>query len=487
MKMHRLLQKMRTNAFISTSFLYILSSFIVKGISFVTTPIFTRMMGTADFGIVSNFTIWEQVLATFICLQVSSGLLPAKVTHAEDRFDAYVKNITIIALASAIIQSSFIIMLSKPIGQVIKIDAGLLPLLCVCGLGVAMTNICSGYYIASNRPKSKVWFSIITALITVILGLTLVYFSSDKSIGRIWGFTIAYICVIIFGLVTFLKGPLSSKKDFRLDAKYALAFGIPLIPHLLANLVNGSADRVFIINICGESQAGIYSVAYSIGQIALVFATACSDAWNPWYFSETKKNTISATKEISIYFKLYTLSIGMCFIGVMLLAPEIMKIMAPREYWSGTSCIIFVAVGIFFLFMYRFPLAYEQLNSNTRYVAPATIIAAGVNLALNALLIPHYGINGAAIATALSYICLWIIHEIVARIIICNYNIRLRAYWPSIILVISSFCISELLLSKTLLLRICFFALYCLAYVGILYGSIRGNRAFSYKSIKRKK
>ena len=476
--MRSMLEKIKSNGFLSVSFLYILSSFVVKGISFITTPIFTRLMGTADFGMVSNFTTWEQVLATFVCLQVSSTLLPAKVNHAPNRFDSYMKSIVSFALICAVAESSILLLLCNPIGKATKLGAGYIPLLCIAGFGVAASNICSAYYIATNRPKQKVAFSIISSLVTVTLGLLFVYCLSNKSQGRILGYTTAYAVIILFCLFKFLRYPLSSKDVVKGDLRYALAFGIPLIPHLLANLINGSADRIFIINICGESQNGIYSVAYSVGQLSLVFASACSDAWNPWYFKESKKNTDISRDEIKKYYIFYTVTIAMCFVGVMLLAPEIFMLMAPKEYWSGIPCVLFVALGIFFLFIYRFPLAYEQLNSNTKYVAPATIIAAVVNLLLNSLLIPKIGINGAAIATTVSYIVLWIVHEIVSRVVIRGYNIPIRISIYSILLVIGAFALGLFFINASVILRGLILISFCISYLIYVIKSLfsKGDR-----------
>ena len=464
--MAKILRFFKENFFVSTALLYIMSSFIIKGISFFTTPVFTRLMSTADFGIVSNFHTWEQVFASFICLQASSSLLAAKTNYAHARFHSFLKSIILFSLGTATILSLLVCFLSYPISSFTKLSISLIPLVCISALGLSMINLCSNYYIAINNPKNKVIFSLTTCLITVVSSLCFVFFMSDKSFGRILGFVVSYICIIIFAVIFFTQEKTPSKNFFLTDIKYALSFGVPLIPHLLANLVTGSSDKIFIIRLCGESANGIYSLAYNIGQLALVFASACADAWNPWYYNETKNK--GSKKRIADYFYLYTITIGMCFVGVMLLAPEIMKIMAPKEYWSGTRCILFVAVGIFLLFMYRFPLAYEQYNSKTIFVAPATIMSAIINVFFNSVLIPKYGIEGAAIATSISYACILVFHEFVARVIIKGYNISLYNYIIPLTLVILAFILSNVMIHSGFASRFLLLVVICGCYMAYI-------------------
>lgn len=451
----------RHNSFLSASFLYIISSFLLTGISFITTPIFTRLMETADYGAVSNFMTWMQFFSIFVCLQVASGLLPAKVNRAPERFPSYMKSMILLASVSAVFQLSLLLIFRGVIARWISVDPHWIPLLCICVFGTSMVDLCGVYFVAMNNPKHKVIFSLIQSVLYIGAGLLFVYLSPDKGFGRILGSTVSYGCVSIFALLMFFSKPMGKKTELRGDIKYALLFGLPLIPHLLANIINGNSDRVFIIKMLGEDQAGIYSVAYSIGMVALILAQACTDAWNPWYFEKTKTGK---TAEVQNYFRIYALTISMCFVGVMFLAPDVMRLMAPESYWSGIRCILYVALGIFLMFLYRFPLGYEQLSSNTKYVAPATILTACVNIGLNFMLIPSLGIDGAAIATTISYVFLWFSHEFVARRIVKGYNIKWRSYLIPVSVVVSGFIISHAVLHINIL-RYGILAVYCMGYL----------------------
>lgn len=425
------------NRFVKNSFAYIMAAFIIKGISFLTTPLFTRIMGASDYGAATNFLTWGQLLAVFICFLVSSSVVSANVNIARGRLEEYLYNLTKFSLFSFAAFSVIILSVSCITRDAVR-TVPVFPVL-VYAFGSGMSELFSAYCIAADKVRTKVCFAIGTSVLFVVSGITFVLLSENKSDGRIWGYFISYALISVFVICYFLRITGQRNRRYREDLRYALTFSIPLIPHILANLVNGRIDILLIMRYAGGKQAGIYSVAYSIGAIALTFASAATDAWTPWYYDQTRgKNN----RVIAAYYKAYTLTIGMCFFGVMMLGGEIMRIMAPEEYAGGTSCIPYVAVGIYFLFMYRFPLCYEQLLGNTKYVAPATILAAAMNILLNSVWIPDYGIKGAALATAVSYGLLWFFHEIVARFVVKNYNIHFADSLVSAAVVIIAFMLT---------------------------------------------
>jgi O-antigen/teichoic acid export membrane protein len=114
--------------------------------------------------------------------------------------------------------------------------------------------------------------------------------------------------------------------------------------------------------------------------------------------------------------------------GFILMVPEVYRIMAPKEYWPGISLIPLIILACYFNFLYSFPANYEFYNGKAKLISVGTICAAIINIVCNLLLIPVYAGAGAAIATLISYIFLFIFHEIIARFIIKNYDYHFIIY-----------------------------------------------------------
>lgn len=434
----------KSNYLLSASIVYVLSSFLLKGINFITTPIYTRVMSVEEYGSVSTAVSVTSFIAIFICFQISGSVNTAKIEYAGDTFRTYIKNITVFSLIVALLWSIPLLLVGGQITGFMSLDSILIIPIIVSAIGTCFVNIYSMYVVALKQPKTKAKFSIIYSLLMVGVCLPAVILAdSHKDYARLFG-----IALVNFGVICFVLAEISkatkdlpnNMESLKKDIKFALGISIPLIPHLFANLINNQADRVFIVRILGKEQVGIYSASYSLGMAALAFTDAFIMAWNPWYFEKTKNGDDSVINPIA---KSVLLLLAIPFSAIILLAPEVLAIIAPASYSSAKYCVIAVAYGVFFQTLYRFPLGYETCRKNTKYTAICTIITAGVNIGLNAVLIPFMGISGAAIATAISYIVLFGLHDLISRRIIKGYNITVRTYIPSVLTVTFAAAVSS--------------------------------------------
>ena len=99
----------------------------------------------------------------------------------------------------------------------------------------------------------------------------------------------------------------------------------------------------------GESEAGIYTLAYSLAFLMTIFNTALMATLNPWIYQKIKDRK---EKEIG---KIAYLSLGFVAIVnilLILLAPELVRIFAPEEYYNAIYVVPPVAMSVFFLFSY---------------------------------------------------------------------------------------------------------------------------------------
>ncbi|MGO1759931.1 MAG: lipopolysaccharide biosynthesis protein [Mammaliicoccus vitulinus] len=425
----KLLRNYAKKNYLASSFLiYLIGTFFLKGISIFTTPVFTRVLSVEGFGIASIFRVWVNFFAVFIGLQVSGSIATARIHLEAKHFEGYMRNITLLSLVGAVTIGVIGFLFRFALSSIIQVDVKLLPHLFLQAYGVACASLYSTYTIQVKKPKQNVVFSIVISVINIVLSLTFVLsFSHEKFLGKIYGPTFIYVLVIIFVLNKFTIGKKSvvNSGTSLSDWKYALLLSTPLIIHLLSNIVVGQSDRIFLAKLLNEEAAAIYSVAYSVGTLGMMVAEVSNKVWSPWYLDNTK---VSNHKIINRVVQKYILLMSFVFVGVMLIAPEIIMIMAPKEYSSGVSSLIIITASVFFQFLYRFPLAYEQYSRNLRWVAFSTVTSALINIGLNYTLINALGLIGAALATFISYVILFTMHEFAARIVISDYNIKFKSY-----------------------------------------------------------
>ncbi len=438
----------KKNDMTSDFFVYMLGTILLNGISFLSTPIFTRLLTTSDYGITTVFYTWTAFFAVFIGLQTSGSIATARVHMKPDEFGGYMKSIVVMSLLSGLVIASVSIIIRRSVASLLNIDIRLIPHLLTQAFGMSCVTTYSVYTIQTKQPKKNVVFSILIALCTVVTGLFLVLsIKEEKFLGKIYGGTVAYTIALLYVMKTFIPG--NKSKVSLSHWKYALALSFPLIIHLLSNIIIGQSDRLFLKSMIGDDAAGIYTVAYNIGVLGILFADVCNNIWSPRYLDMTKAGE---NRIINGMAKKYILMVCCVFIVVMLIAPEILKIMAPSQYWGGLNSLVIITAGVFFQYLYRFPLAYEQFSKNLKWVAVCTVASAMINMMLNYLFIKKTGLIGAAYATFLSYVILFGLHEFVARKIIKGYNIKFTTYLPGIVLC-SGFAFIAIFLSNLWFIR----------------------------------
>lgn len=120
----------------------------------------------------------------------------------------------------------------------------------------------------------------------------------------------------------------------------------------------------------------------------------------------------------------YTLGFTGLTLLAIISAPPIVRLITPPDYWEGLPLIPIIMTSGFFLFLHYFFTYIEAQERRTVYTSIATLSAAGLNIALNAVLFPHFSYSIAAFTTAASYAFLLLVHVGVVRLILRNDQVN---------------------------------------------------------------
>ena len=175
---------------------------------------------------------------------------------------------------------------------------------------------------------------------------------------------------------------------------------------------------------------GIYSFIFTFVHILNIIWSALNNTWVPFYYDYVKQNNTEVIERKSKnYMFLYT---ALC-IGFVLLSPEVVKLFSSEDFWSGMELIPIIAFSCYMVFLYSFPVNFEFYHKKTLLIACGTCSAAVVNIILNLLFIPWWGNIGAAATTAISYIMLFLFHQIIAKYVIKKgYHYSFSMFLPGI-------------------------------------------------------
>ena len=137
-------------------------------------------------------------------------------------------------------------------------------------------------------------------------------------------------------------------KDLSL-LKWGVKYSIPIIPHGLSQIVLNQFDRIMIMKMGTDENAGIYSFAYNIYAIVQVTANSLDSVWGPWFYQKRKDNDLFSIRKYSGYYASY---MALFSSAIIFMAPEIVKILASENYWDAIFCDSYRCRGVFCFFIY---------------------------------------------------------------------------------------------------------------------------------------
>ncbi|MCI8362955.1 MAG: oligosaccharide flippase family protein [Clostridia bacterium] len=389
---------------------YTISNFMIKGMVFLTVPIFARLMDKSQFGDYSNYTTWLHLLMVIVSFNLYASVNRARLDYPQ-QLDAYCSSIL---LFGTIITAGFyfFIYLNLPIFEkIFSVDRFYIHLMFSYLLVQPALEVFQIKQTVLYQYKANVAVGITSTFLTTAVSVLLVLFMEDKLKGRVIGylFPLIFLNIIIYGYFI-IKG-----RCFRLSyCKYALLYSWPFVPHLLANYILSASDRIMITNLCGNEFTATYTIACNCMSIATLFLTSLNNAVSPWIFDKLENNEEKDINKITYpYCLIFFLSVQL----VMLIGPELLWILGGPQYSNSKSIIIPLLVSAVLQFAYCLYVNIEQYSRKTWAIAMGTAIAASVNIGLNFILLPIYGYWIAAYTTLIGYIILFLVHYSFVRII----------------------------------------------------------------------
>lgn len=394
---------------------YTVTEFFLKGIMFLTIPIFTRLLTPSDYGVVSLYETWVGIFTILIGLNLNTSITRAKYEFKND----YEKFIASTMLLSIFVLVSYMIVFmifGNSLIELTGLSKGIFYFMIIQAYFTFIrTSLIAKLRVEYNYKKISI-ISIFINIFGVILSIILIKFLFEEQayIGKIIGNGVLIIISGLVFLIYLLKNggkELINKKYW----KYALLLSLPLMLHSLSGLINAQFDRIIINQYIGDTATGLYSFAYNVGMIINVLTHALDQAWTPWSYEMMEEGKLKAIKERgNTYRNIYTVAYAV----LLFISPEIIRVMAGAIYWDALAIIPYIFVGYYFSYMYTLEVKTEFFYKKTHLIAIGTVLSALINITLNLLFVPKYGYVAAAITTSISYFFMFIFHYLITSRII---------------------------------------------------------------------
>ena len=201
--------------------------------------------------------------------------------------------------------------------------------------------------------------------------------------------------------------PLVSREYWR----YGMGISLPTVPHGLSQLLLNQFDRIMIKSIIGSTEAGLYSFAYNVGMIFQVITNSMDTAWAPWFFEKMKAREYPAIRRAA---SAYVVFVSIGAMALALISPEVILIAGGSKYSDSRYVTMPIVLSMYYAFLYTLPSSVEYYYKKTKLIALGTMLAAGMNILLNAVFIPSFGYVAAAYTTVACYLLYYLLHVVFA-------------------------------------------------------------------------
>ncbi len=386
---------------VKASFWFFLCSIIQKSISVVSTAVFTRIISTTDYGLISIYNSWSDILVMIASVNLSVGCFNVGMTKFNKDRVSWVTSLQALSLITSII-FTIVFFLSFPITkQWLDIPYSCLFAMVSTFFSIPALNLWMSKQRYNCSYRSMVLVSLIYSLGAFLVSLLFILsVTSNKGVAKIIG------TAVITGIIGFIllinNLNLKSIKVNKYYMQFAFKYNFQMMPAFLSSIVLNQIDRVMIDVMVGRKEAGIYSVSYNAAYVISVVSNAISATYNPWMMNKAKKQDYSGMDKIGTTI---TECLLLVILGFIFCAPEFVKIIASSEYRDAVYIIPAVAGSTFFNLIYTLYCPIPQYEMKAKQLSLLTVLASILNVALNYIAINKWGYIAAGYTT---YICFMI-------------------------------------------------------------------------------
>ena len=419
---------------LKASFWFVVCSFVQKGISLITTPIFTRLLTTYEYGKYSVFSSWLNFFTIIITLDICEGVYSQGLVKFEKDKRAFASSMQGLTMCLCLVWLIIYSFFCNFLNSVLLLTTT--QVLVMFGLIWTSTifNFWAAYERVQYRYVKLVFMTLLVAVAKPVISILFIYWFKNRFMARILGLLVAQLIYIVLFFRQLTEGRTFFHKKYWI---YVLKFNVLLLPHYLSTSVINGADRIMIEKMIGVEEAGIYSLAYSVALILSILNSALFQTITPWLYTKIKEKDFTGIPRVA-----YPTMILIAGINTLLIlfAPEIIHIFAPKEYYNAIYVIPPVTMSVFFMFIYGYFACFEFYYEKSHYISFATFIEATLNIGLNYIFIKKYGYYAAGYTTLFCYFLFAFLHYYFMKKVCKQYLEGICVYdWKKILKITISF------------------------------------------------
>ncbi|WDD99478.1 oligosaccharide flippase family protein [Thalassomonas actiniarum] len=401
-----------SNQLIKHSMIYSLFQLFMIFAGLISFPVLTKSLSTEEYGTLGLITVSLSMLASFGKLGIQHGIIRYREDYEKTTF---ISNITYLALLGPLALCLTFMALSLLLYQLDYIPSNHIDTVLIViflAFGEQIRNFIVNYFISEQESPLVAKIRIISKVITMTFTLSTVVVILASAKGFIYGFLVAEIIVLSLTLIIAQKHKLftgiSLSKVSSKIYKPLLLFSIPLLGLEMVSMLHAFIDRYLIKYFMEARYLGYYSAYYNMAtMLAALIIGGLTTAIVPAYLKTWNEHGREATEALlNRIFNGLLLIYPIIIISLWVVSKELFALLTTDEYIAYAYLLPLIAMGV--LVQSAMPLfsAGLKIKKASMTMFYSVIFSAVLNLILNLVFIPLYGLTAAAITTTISYACI---------------------------------------------------------------------------------
>jgi len=385
---------------VKASMAFMAVNFMQKGISFLTAPIFTRLLTTEEYGKITIYSSWADVIGIFAMFGLYNNVYCRGILEfKEDK-----KNFTfsLLSLANVITLSVLAIVwiVNKYLFRFLDVSDALILFMFFTFLLEPAFEFWKTDQRFDYKYKLLCFFMLLVMVFAPLASIAGIFlFPEYKVEARIIG---AQLVTLLLSAGCYMYEVFHSDRRPKMKYwKYAVVYNLPLIPYFLSSYVLSSSDRLMIGYFWGDDKAGIYGIAYTMSAVVNIVWNSVNATLVPTIYKRCEEGRRHTLSELII--PIIAGYGGVCIL-IMLLSPEIIWFLAPSSYGEGMYIIPVIVGGVFYMSIFSIFSNIIYYEKKPKFVMGAGVAAAITNFILNLIFIPTLGYFAAGYTTLAAYL-----------------------------------------------------------------------------------
>ena len=400
--------------FIKDSVIYTFGTVLTRGIAIIMVPIYTRFLSPSEYGLIDILAIFASLINVSIALEINQGF-GRHFSESHNEIDKKLYSSTAFWFVF-IVYTSFIILSMLLSNQLRYLIIGTQFSNSI--FQIALLSIWSGglFLFLQNQlrwyllPKKFITASVVFTSLSYGITITLMVIFKIGVIAVFWGSLAGYV---LAGLLSWFY----SKNNYHLvfdweKLKEMLRFSIPLVPASFGTILLLYTDRIAIKNLLTLSEVGIFGIAYRFAAIISLVLSGFQISLAPLIYQNYKMT--ETPKEIEKIFRIFIFIILIFIMFLSIFSKELLKIITTPAYFRANEIIPIVCFATLFFSMNIFTPGLP-IAKKTKKIAAINISMGILNIILNYLLIPVWGIIGSSISTLFCSIMIFLLNMIYSQ------------------------------------------------------------------------